>query len=97
MAKEGKFSEKTYMYSFDIKSLFTAVPLEETINICAQALFDVKRYQTESDEKNFIKFLRLATISVEFSANGQMYKQLDGIAMANVQFNSTFKPTQMAN
>ena len=42
-----------------------------------------KRYRTESEEKDFIKLLRLATSSVEFSANGQMYKQLDGVAIGS--------------
>ena len=66
---------------FDIKSLFTAVPFKETINICAQALFDIK--ELSLTKKNFITLLRLATSSVMFSANGQMYKQLDGVAMGS--------------
>ena len=71
------------MCSFHIKSLFTAVPLEETVNICAHALFDIKCPELSLTKKNFIKLLRLATSSVEFSANDQMYKQLDGVAMGS--------------
>ena len=62
-------------FATDINSLFTAIPLEETIKICAHALFDIKA-PNWADKENFIKLLRL----VEFSPNDQMYKQLDEVA-----------------
>ena len=31
-----------YMTSFDIESLFTNIPLEETINICIDTLFEIQ-------------------------------------------------------
>ena len=71
------------MRSFNIKSLFTTVPLDETIDICAQALFDIKSLEISLTKKKFTKLLRLATSSVEFSPNSQMYKQLDGVAIGS--------------
>ena len=70
------------MCSFDISSLFTNVPLEETINICADAL-----YCNDSDAQPliskavFIELMKSATSEVEFSFNNIMYKQTDGVAM----------------
>ena len=71
------------MCSFDLKSLFTAVLLEKTINVCSQALFDIKGLELSLTKENFIQLLRLTTSKVEFSANSQMYKQLDGVAIGS--------------
>ena len=61
---------KSCLCSFEISSLFTNVPLDETIEICADAL-----YRGHLDCP--------ATRGVEFSFNNQMYKQLDGVAMGS--------------
>ena len=50
------------MCYFAIKSLFTAVALEETINIFAQDLFGIKGTELSLTKNNFIKLLRLATV-----------------------------------
>ena len=72
------------MCSFDISSLFTNVPLEETINICADAL-----YCNDSDAQPliskavFIELMKSATSGVEFNFNDIMYKQTDGVAIGS--------------
>ena len=45
------------MASFDIKSLFTNVPLGETIDIVADTLYDVLDKPVLSLNKNFFKTL----------------------------------------
>ena len=50
-----------FMASLDITSLFTNIPLDETINICSNELFDKKQYVSNLDQANFEKLLRLAT------------------------------------
>ena len=71
----------TFMASFDVKSLFTNVPLMETINICADALFqDNNLTLTRS---SFIELMQLATSSTEFSIMDEMYRQVDGVAMGS--------------
>ena len=47
--QNSKDANNLFMCSFDISSLFTNVPLEETINICADAL------QNIVNEKNDLK------------------------------------------
>ena len=70
------------MCSFDISSLFTNVPLEETINICADALYcDNSDAQPLISKAVFIELMKSATFKVEFSFNDIMYKQTDGVAM----------------
>ena len=75
-----------HMCSFDIVSLFTNVPLGEVIDICAQAIYHDDDIDTETmtlSEKSFRKLMELATAGVEFSFDGIMYKQVDGVAMGS--------------
>ena len=75
-----------YMCSFDVVSLFTNVPLEEVINICADALYrndDIEPVITTLTENSFKELMRLVTSGVEFSFNGAMFRQIDGVAMGS--------------
>ena len=70
---------------FDIKSLFTNVPLEETIEICVDQLYhsDIDITPLTLKEESFKKILRKVTTGVEFSFDGVMYRQTDGVAMGS--------------
>ena len=74
---------KTFLCSFDISSLFTNVPLDETIGICADALYRGHLDCPPFPEDAFKELMLIATRGVEFSFNNQMYKQLDGVAMGS--------------
>ena len=76
-------SSQSVLCSFDIKSLFTNVPLDETISICADHLYHHHPNNTQLKKNNFVELLRVATTSVEFSFNDEMYKQTDGVAMGS--------------
>ena len=78
-----KNDTKGLMCSFDVKSLFTNVPLDETIGICADALYDGGNNTSSLDKDNFVKLMKLATSGVEFSFNNIMYRQVDGVAMGS--------------
>ena len=70
--------------SFDIVSLFTNVPLNRTVEICLDTLYrDDKVPKPPVPEDLLHKLLIKATTDVEFSFNGTMYKQLDGVAMGS--------------
>ena len=75
-------AEKTYMVSFDVKSLFTNVPLAETIDICAKVLYH-KDNNLKLSKTSFMKLMNLATSAIEFSFDGNMYCQTDGVAMGS--------------
>ena len=74
---------KTFLCSFDISSLFINVPLNETIEICADALYRGHLDCPPIPEDTFRELMLIATRGVEFSFNNQMYKQLDGVAMGS--------------
>ncbi len=74
---------KSFMCSFDISSLFTNVPLDETIGICARALYRGELVSPPFPEEVFVELMESATRSVEFSFNNEMYRQRDGVAMGS--------------
>ena len=69
--------------SFDICSLFTNVPLAETIEICTKTLYDGHLPTPVIPKHVFIELMKTATTFVEFSFNNIMYRQIDGIAMGS--------------
>ena len=74
-------AQNTFIASFDVKSLFTNVPLEEVIEICVDTLYKISNPTVS--RKNFKKLLKLATSGVKFSFNSLIYSQKDGIAMGS--------------
>ena len=78
---QGTQASNTYMASFDVKSLFTNVPLLETINICTDTLYSLSNIRLKRE--SFKELMLIATSSVEFSFNEQMYKQNDGVSMGS--------------
>ena len=75
--------ETSFICSFDISSLFTNVPLSDTIKICADALYRSEHKSPPFPEEVFIELMETATRSVEFSFDNEMYQQKDGVAMGN--------------
>ena len=59
------------------------VPLDETIEICAEALYRGHLDCPPFPEDAFRELMLIATRGVEFSFHNQMYKQLDGVAMGS--------------
>jgi len=73
-------SEEEVMVSFDVKSLFTMVPLEETIELCGQLY---QRAHGNEDLSLFKKLLRLCIKDVPFLYNDQWWQQSDGVSMGS--------------
>ena len=72
-----------YMVSFDVESLFTNIPLDETINICVERLYKRKKKVKGLLKRHFKELLTLATKSSCFLFNGVYYSQIDGVAMGS--------------
>ena len=79
-------ANNTFNASFDVKSLFTNVLLEEVMEICVDTLYKISKPTVS--RKNLKKLLKLATSSIKFSFNSLIYSQQNGIAMG-----SPFGPT----
>ena len=76
--------KETFLCSFDNRSLFTKnVPLAETIQICADALYGGQLIPPDYPEEIFGELKNTATVWVEFSFNNNIYKQIDGVTMGS--------------
>ena len=76
--------ESVCMCSFDVVSLFTNVPLHETVNVCMDVLYRDDAVARPTIPEDLVRKLLLkATSDVEFSFNGQLYRQIDGVAMGS--------------
>ena len=71
------------MASFDIESLFTNIPLDETINICVNNVFGNKKSVMGLLKKDFKQLLTLSVKSSCFVFNNVYYQQVDGVAMGS--------------
>ena len=71
------------MVSFDVTSLFTNVPLDYTINIILDKIYQEKLINTKLKRQEFKQLLELCTKEMHFTFNGETYKQLDGVAMGS--------------
>jgi hypothetical protein len=76
-------SNKNIMCSFDIKSLFTNVPLAEVLQICIDQLYNSDITPPNFPQAVCYDLLKMATTNVEFSFNDVMYRQIDGVAMGS--------------
>ena len=73
--------------SYDVTSLFTSVPLEETINYLVQKAFKndwlFRNHQLTLTADNLTKLLHAATRDQLFVHNGNLYEQYEGVAMGS--------------
>nr|XP_027208585.1 uncharacterized protein LOC113802249 [Penaeus vannamei] len=69
--------------SFGVTNLFTNVPLDETIDIIMNSLFDKSDKVLGFHRMYFKKLLDIATKGIMFWFNGTLYKQIEGVAMGS--------------
>ena len=79
----GPVDHDTFLCSFDVVSLFTNVPIEETIQICLDTLYRSNIKPPMISECLLKKLLIKCTRDVELSFNGNMFRQIDGVAMGS--------------
>ena len=77
------FNGTVIMASFDVESLFTNVPLDETTNIILDNI-DNERIKQYGLDKNILeKMLNIATKDSVFTFDNKLYSQIDGVAMGS--------------
>ena len=83
--REVSLSEDEILVSYDVKSLFTSIPINETIQICEQRLREdvTLSERTEMSVDTIIILLRFCLLSSAFMYEGQHYRQIQGIAMGS--------------
>ena len=79
--KKVRFND-SFLISFDVESLFTNIPLEETINLAVDTIFENEPNIAISKE-NLKRLFLFATSNTHFLFNGDYYEQIDGVAMGS--------------
>ena len=72
---------KLFMGSLDVDSLFTNIPLEETIIVCTNLLYNNEDVIEGINKSEFKNLLSLATQESYFIFNDVLYKHKDDVAM----------------
>ena len=77
------YDSSLFMASLDVKSLFTNIPLDETINIACDELFKARDIVQKLTKQDFKDLLSTAVKESLFLFNKRYYQQIDGVAMGN--------------
>ena len=77
------YDSSLYMASLDFKSLFTDIPLYETINNCVSDLQNKNLYNGKRSKRDLFKLLETATSESSFIFDYLLYKQVDGAGMGS--------------
>ena len=81
--KECPCNNKNTMVSFDVVSLFTNVPLAETIELVIERLYDNNNSNAIPFEKSVFRQLMFMATQGLFMYNDKLYKQIDGVTMGS--------------
>ena len=79
--KKVDISEK-FLVSYDVVSLFTNIPLRETIDITVDLILKSNR-SLKVSRKDLVQLFMFATAETHFIFDGAMYDQIDGVAMGS--------------
>ena len=82
--KQLHYQHDVYMASLDVTSLFTNVPLDETVDICTNSLCNNQESTyMDMDKATVKKMLNLAVKDNYFYFNGKLFEQIEGCSMGN--------------
>ena len=81
--KEEHILNDHLLISFDVKSLFTHVPLDETIEIILNRIYDKNEIPTDITKNEMKELLNQCTKSTHFTFDGNTYVQSDGVAIGS--------------
>ena len=71
------------MVSFDVKPLFTSIPLIERIDITLECAYNHKEISTVLTKNEMKKLLTLCTKNINLTLNNEIYVQNDRVAMGS--------------
>ena len=80
---QNLLSEGYRFVSFDVKSLFTNIPLKKTVDIILHRIYNEKQLVTTLKKRTPKKLLLDPCTKTFCSLNGSHYKQIDGITMGS--------------
>ena len=71
------------MAKFDVESLFTNIPLQETIDLCFKKLFEDKNFIDGLSKDSFREMLTVTMTESFILFDNEYYEQHDGVAMGS--------------
>ena len=71
--------EGEVLISLDVKSLYTNVPVNESITLAADLVYEIPTYTKET----FVSLLKLAVQNVNFLCGSAWFSLIDGLAMGS--------------
>ena len=80
---QTKLDSDEILVSFDVVSLYTNVPVKESIQVCADLLFDKYKIGLPVDKDTFIQLAMISSCDVVMLTPAGYYKQIDGLAMGS--------------
>ena len=75
------FQEGYKFVSFDVKSLFTNVPLDKTIKVILDRVYKDKVISTTLKKRTLKKLMKDTCSKTAFMCDGVIYEQIDGVSM----------------
>ena len=75
------FEEGYQFVSFDVKSLFTNVPLNKTIQVILDRVYHKKVIPTSLKKRSLKKLIKDTCSKTAFMCDGTIYQQIDGVSM----------------
>ena len=81
--KDQTIEEDEIVVSYDVTSLFTEIPLDETINHIIDQIYNQQKLPQITPSPIFKRLLERVTKGTTFTFNGKLYKQVDGCSMGN--------------
>ena len=79
--KEVSINDK-FLVSFDATSLFTNIPLKETMKLAVD-LIKTSYPNLKMSSENLTKLFKFATCETHFLFHGKFYDQIDGVSMGS--------------
>ena len=79
--KSLELAEDEEMVSFDVRALYTNVPVKEAIKLAADLLYEGDLEQPPVDKQMFIELLELSSTGIIMPTHHGYYKQVDGLGM----------------
>ena len=76
----ARHTHNLIMASFDVKSLFTNIPLQETIDLCVEKLFEDENYIDGLSKDSFREMLAVIMTESFILFDNKYCKQHDGVA-----------------
>ena len=71
-----------FLVSYDVCSLFTSIPFQETIEIAVELIFE-NNPQLKVRKRELKQLFNFATSGTHFIFNGSFYGQIDGVSMGS--------------